>query len=317
MARQQQSRRQGTSRERLRTQAREQSQRMRNELEALADPEAFPQVPGPGASSLSPDLDHFDEADGDELIDADDASPEGEDEAVPPTTLSRLLGTQPPLALLQLTEDAEGVIRARALIAGRPAYQEALTELIALVEHVFGSGRSRLTEPEWAALLGHTPAPLTVRLLALTRLALTGAEKIPLGDSASFLPNNRGLERYADKLALLPDGLAFSLRLLLKATTAQRSKDPDMASHPFGSLPEVVKLLALKRALALEAAEGQARTDEEFRALLGQALTELGLDMPRPYWKHVEMLRSNLTRRGLPDVFPNSRRRQQIYNEAT
>ncbi len=310
-----QGRTRGTNRDRSRTQAREQSQRMRQELEALADPETFDSVPAAGTPLPNLDLDDFDDRDSDDLLDPEDESAE-EDQFAGPTTFRRLLGTQPPLALLALTEAPDGALRARPLVAPRTTIHEALTELVALVEEIFRRGRAELAEAEWAALLGHTAAPLVHRLLALAKISLTGADRIPLAEGASFQPNNRGLERYVGKLALLPDGLCFSLRLLLKGTLPPRSKDPDMANHPFSALPEVVKLLALKRALALEAAEGVARTDEDFRALLGQALTDLGLAMPRPYWKHVEMLRSGLTRRGLPDAFPNSRRRQQAYDEA-
>lgn len=306
-----QSRRRTTDRGRERAQAREQSQRLRTELELLADPETFEPVPAAGTAGPSPDLDDFDDRDGDDLVEAED---EPDEAAVAPTTLRKLLGTQPPVALLQVTEE-EGAIRARPIVAPRPAVVEALAELVALVEEVFRRGRAALTDAEWHGLIGRESAPLAVRLLGLAKIALTGADRIPLADGASYQPNNRGLERYAGKLALLPDGLAFSLRLLLKGTLPPRSKDPDMASHPFSSLPEVVKLLALKRALALEAEEGTARTDEDFRSLLGRALTDLGLDMPRPYWKHVEMLRSGLVRRGLPDVFPNARRRQQGYDQ--
>jgi hypothetical protein len=317
----QQRRTRGTSQDRTRAQAREQTQRRRHELELLADPDTFDLPPSPGALLSRPDEDAFDDTDGDAHLtesDTDDTPEVADEEVTPPPaiTLRRLLGTQPPLALVRLHVNDDHV-RAALLIAPRPALRDALDELCALTEDVFRRGREQLTEPEWRSLLGLDPIPMTLRLLLLSRIAIVGSEKVRLNSEVTFQPNNHGLERYAGKLALLPDGVPFSLRLLLKgATPVQRSRDPDMAAHPFGALPEAVKLLALRRALALEAADGTARTDEDFRALLGRALTELGLDQPRPFWKHVEMLRSNLTRRGLPDVFPNSRQRQRQYDEA-
>jgi hypothetical protein len=315
----QQNRTRGTSQERSRTQAREQTQRLRTELELLADPETFLLAPSPGSLRTEPDADFFDETDGDaHLTDGEDGDGPGEEDSPAPvtTTLRQLLGTQPPLALVRLLLDGDN-LRAHLLIAPRPTLRDAVEELLALTENVFQRGREQLTGPEWQALLGLVPATPTVRLLLLSRIAIVGSDKVPLANTASFQPNNRGLERYAGKLALLPDGLPFSLRLLVKGSApAQRSRDPEMANHPFGALPEAVKLLALRRALAAEAAEGTARTDEDFRALLGQALSDLGLDIPRPFWKHVEMLRSNLTRRGLPDVFPNARQRQRWYDSS-
>lgn len=314
-----QGRTRGTNQDRSRTQAREQSQRLRTELELLGDPETFPLAPAPGSLLGQPDADAFDDTEGDDHLtegEADDHAEAGEDEPhQPPLALRQLLGTQPPLALVRLVIE-EDAVRCRLLIAPRPTIRQAVEELVALTEAVFQRGRAQLAEPEWRALLGVEPATPILRLLLVSRIAIVGSDKVSLGERATFQPNNRGLERYAGKLALLPDGMPFSLRLLVKgAAPAQRSRDPEMAQHPFGSLPEAVKLLALRRALAREANERQARSDEDFRALLGQALTELGLDMPRPFWKHVEMLRSGLTRRGLPDVFPNARVRQRRYDE--
>ena len=53
----QQNRTRGTSQERSRTQAREQTQRLRTELELLADPETFLLAPSPGSLRTEPDAD--------------------------------------------------------------------------------------------------------------------------------------------------------------------------------------------------------------------------------------------------------------------
>jgi hypothetical protein len=206
-------------------------------------------------------------------------------------------------------------IQVRPLVRPRARTREALEELCRLLEERFLEGRRLLTPLEWNQLIGTEAATISSRLVLLSRMAIAGQTQVPLPGGASFVPNNRGLERYVGKLALLPDGTPFTIRLLLKGSqSGRRSRaNPDLANHPFGRLPEAVKLLALRRALRQEQLESQARTDEEFRALLGNALLELGLPMKRPYWKHVEMLRSSLKRKGLGDIFPNAPQRQAQY----
>jgi hypothetical protein len=209
----------------------------------------------------------------------------------------------------------EEAIHVRPLVRPRARTREALEELCRLLEGRFQEGRRLLTPQEWNQLIGREPVSITARLVLLARLAIAGQTQVPLPGGASFVPNNRGLERYVGKLALLPDGTPFSIRLLLKGSQSGRRSqaNPDLANHPFGRLPEAVKLLALRRALRQEKLEGQARNDEEFRALLGNALLELGLPMKRPFWKHVEMLRSSLKRKGLGEIFPNAAERQKQY----
>src|SRR5262245_19585502 len=110
-----------TDRDRLRAQAREQTQRLRHELELLADPDTFVGAPTPGSPLAPPDEDSLDEADGDDRLtegDADDVpEPSSEETDALTTPLRRLLGTQPPVALLRLTLDEEDVLRARLLLA--------------------------------------------------------------------------------------------------------------------------------------------------------------------------------------------------------
>src|SRR5262245_22882639 len=136
----QQRRTRGASQERTRAQAREQTQRLRHELELLADPDTFDLPPAPGLALSRPDEDQFDDTEGDTHLtegDADDVPEvaESDDALTVPITLRRLLGTQPPLALVRLHLDGEH-LRAALLIAPRPALRDALDELCALTEDV-------------------------------------------------------------------------------------------------------------------------------------------------------------------------------------
>jgi hypothetical protein len=313
-------------------QARQQAEVSRLGLDRLADPGTFDRVPPVGTlpGKAEYELDEYLEADvalteaGEEEGSGSEPDPEESENldlaelmtAAAPAgvTLKDLLGTSPPITLARVAMQ-EDEVEVDPLIPAFPGTEDALKEICDLIKCCFEQGRKELTEAEWGQLLGSEPAPFSVRLLLLSRLAIAGQESIPLDEHASFSPNNRGLERYAGKLALLPDGVPFSIRLLLEGSKrGRRSANEDLANHPFGRLPESIKLLALRRALQREREQGRAHSDEEFRGLLGEALKEMGIPVPRPYWKHVEMLRSSLKRKGLADVFPNAVQRQACYD---
>jgi hypothetical protein len=294
--------------------------------------------PPPGVRPDDQDLGWDDEADGDQVLDDAEAPgseavalgphdpepPEGVEARAAGMTLRTLLGSRSPAVLVRLVQDGADI---RARVCAAPATvnaAEALEELRLFVENLFREGRGRLADAEWARLVGAEPAPLFERLLLLSRLAVSGSAEVVvegyLREDASdrpggpgrykFTPNDRGLERYANKFAALPDGTPFGIRLLL--LDGRGRPDP----HPFKQLPAAVKLEALRRALEAEARGGRAGEDEAFRDRLQEALRSLGLVLDKPTYRHVLNLRVTLQRNGLGHLFPNAQERQRAYDRA-
>src|SRR5262249_6918254 len=120
-----------------------------------------------------------------------------------------------------------------------------------------------------------------------------------------FIPHDRGLERFQSKIAALPDGLPFSLRLLLLDRRGKRQLRRD----PFLDLPDPLLLLAVRRALALERETGRMHSDYEFGPLLRRALGELGVPLPSaPTEEQMRTLRERRAWQRLR-LFPNARAR--------
>src|SRR5262249_59020735 len=128
----------------------------------------------------------------------------------------------------------------------------------------------RFSAEEWHDLLHGGTASLGKRLLLLSRLAVAADTRIESA-KVPFIPHDRGLERFQSKIAALPDGLPFSLRLLLLDRRGKRQPRRD----PFLDLPDVLLLLAGRRALALERHGGRVHSDYEFCPVLRKALREL------------------------------------------
>jgi hypothetical protein len=226
-----------------------------------------------------------------------------------PTTLTRLLGSRPPVVLLHLSEN-DGRIAVR--ISTRPRSVEAgeaLKELAALLEHAFREGRSHFTDAQWQRLLGHEPAPVGERLLLLTRLAIPAATAIRT-PALSFTPDNRGLRHYHAKFAALPDGLPFSLRLLLPDRRGRKPASPS-ADADFLDLPEPVLLLAVRKTLAAERQLGQVWSDYDIGPPLKRTLESLGVALATaPSDVAVRRLRERWKRRGL-SLFPKASDRER------
>jgi hypothetical protein len=305
----------------------------------LADWELPPEHgPLPGPAPGHEDLGRDEEADGDQFLDdaedtgtealalAPDEDEAGADLAGPGMTLRSLIGSRPPVVLLRLTEE-DRQIRARAC-ATPPSEnaQEALEELRLFVERLFQSGRAHFTLEEWDRLLGAAPAALFDRLLLLSRLAISGSAKVVVTDyqkeqaaegaggpaGYQFTPNDRGLERYVNKFAALPDGTPFGIRLLLLDERGRKAENP----NPLQQLPAAVKLEVLRRALEAEAQAGKADTDNAFRDRLQEALRSLGIDQAKPTEKHVQDFRQYLKRNDLGHLFPNAQERQRAYERS-
>jgi hypothetical protein len=154
-------------------------------------------------------------------------------------------------------------------------------------------------------------------LLLLTRLAVRGSTKVQLAQKVAVKPNDRGLARYAGKFAVLPDGLPFSLRLLLEDGQGKGQRDPGGPREwSFGDLPDAIQLQALRAALAAEAQTREAVKDEEFADLLDAALKRLDIHLDRRTGltrKHVVNLRAKLEYQDLARLFPNRMERQEQW----
>jgi hypothetical protein len=268
----------------------------------------------------------LDEADGDDLLDDGDetaagepgseffVAEEAEEEPDSPRrfTSADLIGSRPPRVLFRLNKEGDD-IAVRRCAAPTPATAAALEMMQEFLRRCF-QNRASLTETEWAELLGDKPSSLTCRLLLLLRLAIKANDKVSLEvPGASFTPRDIGLERFATKFVALPDGTPFSLRLLLLDQRGRERSD-----HFFDQVPDAVKLLALRRALQVERAEGAAVSDNEFRDKMQQALEGLlGASVPKPTEDQIRRrLRDNFARKGLRDVFPNQKVRQRDYDRA-
>ncbi len=148
-------------------------------------------------------------------------------------------------------------------------------------------------------------------MVLLTRLAISADTRI---DSAAvpFTPNDRSLKRFQAKFAALPDGTAFSLRLLLRD---QRGKRGGAASGGSGLLtvPDPLLLLAVRNAFAVEAGEKRARSDYEIGPLLHQTLLELGVALTSaPTEEEVRTVRERRQWKKL-GLFPKAAARQKGY----
>ena len=284
--------------------------------------EGFPDEPlcgaAPGFDNLGPE---------DEAVPIDDEEGLDEEDEAPdepgPRRLVDMIGSRAPVVLLRLVYGAGG-IKVRLTVMPRNAdAAQALEELRFFVESRFHAGKELLTASEWNQLLGQESATIPERLLLLTRLAIEGHTKVVIENLEredgspcpryQFTPNDRVLERYVGKFAALPDGTPFSLRLLL---LDKRGKKKDDAAA-WSILPWAIKLEALGRILAEEAAEGQACDDDAFRGKMQSKLKEMKVDVPKPTWDDVKNLRELLKRNGLGHVFPNARERQRSHDKST
>jgi hypothetical protein len=223
-------------------------------------------------------------------------------------TLEDVVGSRPPLVLFRLVRTGENV-HVEPVVAPRPGTEKAFKDLQDFLEGRLAEG-PRLLGDDWSRLLdGDTP--VGGRLLLLTRLAIRGQTMLAPGRD-SRTPNDIGLERYG-KYALLPDGVPFSLRLLLEDG---RGRHKGNGPATFIRLPYAVQLCALRAALDRERGRGEAVSDDDFVDLLHEALREMGIELNRQdgvRHGHVTELRRKLKKCGAADLFPNEKQRRREY----
>jgi hypothetical protein len=289
---------------------------MREGQDELDLPETRMPQAGLGVDAHEPGWE--DDRDGDSLlVERDDVAPDDlsddELEASPQQTrvaLTDLLGARPPVVHLRIAEDSGQV---RVLVCSRPWTETAaaaLEELADFLQSVFTTGRTRFSTEEWHDLLHGGAAPLGKRLLLLSQLAVA-ADMLIESAQVPFIPHDRGLERYQSKIAALPDGLPFSLRLLLLDRRGKRERRRD----PFLDLPDALLLLAVRRALVLERQAGCVHSDYQLGPLLRKALVELGVSLAAaPTEEQVRTLRERRAWQRL-QLLPNARARAAIFEQ--
>jgi hypothetical protein len=181
------------------------------------------------------------------------------------TQLHAILGSRKPVVAARLLERrADGAVRAEALAEGEKARR-----VRAAVERVFRLGAGRLTPEEWAALFAReAPLPPDTRWALLVRLA---AE--PEGDEGGL----------RDQFAALPDGTAFSMRLLLLSTqggargrAGEGGETGPARGVSFNRLPDVARLIPLVLALRRLGSTTPV-TPKQLANLVGREATGLGL----------------------------------------
>lgn len=319
----------GQRRGQSRVLGRTRKERMIELYAGLDDPARYEAAFQPGLSPApGPDWDPDGEPDGE--ADHDQGPDDGEEAGL---GLAPLLGARPPVVLLRLEAALDGV-RARRLVAPRPEVPgeaDVLAELAAFVEGRFRHGRETLPADAWDRLVGTKPAAPLRRAALLASLAAPASA--PLADGQPGTPNDRGIEQFRGKFAALPDGMPFSLRLLIQDGRGKKKGTAEDDGGPvrFSGLPWFVRLQALARALRDEerevrragAVDPAVLTDEEFTRRLHDAVTVLlGGDLPvrRPAVSDLTELRRTLKQLGeklqsdgLAGLFPNSKDRAAGY----
>jgi hypothetical protein len=303
--------------EQRRLRARAHTEQMREEHDELD----LPREHLPGAGILLPGTDLGPEDEGD-----DDLFPEDEDaeaaaldsEEDPPrqaarVTLADLLGSRPPVVHLRLGEYNGSVEVAVCHRAWSPGVAETLEELRELLLYLFTARSPQFNQEEWDALLWGKNAAPGRRLLLLSRLAVT-ADTLIEPARIPFRPHDRSLKRYHGKIAALPDGMPFSMRLLLLDLRGRRHTVAAQApASGLLDLPDAVLLLALRRVFAAEAREKQAHGDYQLGPVLWEVLAEMGITLPaRPSEEEVRTVRERRNWKKL-GLFLNARQRRLQY----
>jgi hypothetical protein len=308
------TRRRDTDQRRIR--ARAHTEQMREEHDELDLPREH--LPAAGVLLPGTDLGPDDEGEDDLLPEDEDgeaagiALEEAPDQASR-VTLADLLGSRPPVVHLRLSERNGTVEAAVCHRAWSPGVAEALEELRELLLYLFTVRSPQFNQEEWDALLWGKNASPSRRLLLLSRLAVT-ADTLIEPARIPFRPHDRSLKRYHGKIAALPDGMPFSMRLLLLDLRGKRhSLAEQVPASGLLDLPDAVLLLALRRVFAAEAKEKKAHSDYQLGPVLRKVLAQMGIKLPaRPSEEEVRTLRERRNWKKL-GLFPNARERRQQY----
>jgi hypothetical protein len=284
-------------------------QELRNDLD-LADEQGGGLAPPTGVGTVVQPADVAEDEGMDDPGEEGDVTTEaGEAEHVPAgPRLEDVIGSRAPRVMFRLVRVGEGV-RAEFTAGLRPELRPSLERVRKFLQDRFDRAPGSLGA-DWPRLLDPS-TPLPTRLLLMTRLAVRGQARLDETGTDRSRHNDVGLERYAGKFAALPDGLPFSLRLLLEDGQGKRKA----AGPSFNQIPYALQLRALRQALARERQEGAYRTDAEFAGLLAEVLGSMGIALDARTGEvgreHIVGLRQKLEYHGVGGLFPNRSERRK------
>jgi hypothetical protein len=187
--------------------------------------------------------------------------------------MQAILGSRKPVVAARLVEwMPDGSVRVEPLGDETPVRKvknsAGKAERVArALERILDLGSRRLSDEEWALLFSRQPAQPDNRWILLVRLATEPKDK-------------EGELR--DQFAALPDGTAFSMRLLLPSKQGGRrtGKSAEATDAPralsFNRLPDVARLLPLVEVLRRL---GSEVTPKEFATDLDREVGRLGLSV--------------------------------------
>ena len=251
----------------------------------------------------------------DEPDESDEDTPSGplteDSDDEPPRTWARdtLLRGRPPMVVVRLRDAGEYAEPHSTLAPKRGSSRAMLENLCDFLRDRFGPlGRALFSDlADWEKLLGRTPTGPAERLALLSRLSVTGQHEYARA-SGTASGSDIGLGHYVYKFASLPDGMPFSIRLLLARGDSGLKDSAPGDSLAFATLPLALRLLALATALRREREEKRVRSDELFRVLLRDEAVRLlgGVSLPAISVTAVRRFREWLERNGHGVLFPSA-----------
>jgi hypothetical protein len=315
------SRDRGRDRDRQRTRVLlkiQEKERLASGAEELELPEAHEATFPAGAPAAGPPRAE-DEQVRDEPDDGGDEdatpAPTADDEPYEPPARAwardALLRGRAPVVAVRLRDAGEHAVPHPTLTPrGEPA-RAMLDNLCDFLRDRFGPpGRALFPDAaEWAKLLGRTPARPAERLALLARLTVTGQHEFARTSGGSVKASDVGLGHYRYKFAALPDGVPFSIGLLLAGgKTGAKGSGAGAGCPTFETLPVGLRLLALAAALRRERDEEHVRGDDLFRVLLRDEAARLlgNPSLPAVPVTVVRRFREWLERNGRGDLFPGA-----------
>jgi hypothetical protein len=276
----------------------------------LERPESIQVSQPTGSSGGMADRNDDDETDGDDFLDessVDDSAQDSTtslltDELDPQTSavgrlsIREVFGSRPPVVLAHVSIEPDSKVKICIHLTVSASKNVALEWLRCFLIDRFEFAQAHLPAAEWNEITGQTAATPVRRLLLLNRLAVTGEHEFPGADKYQVKVSELGLERYRYKLASLPDGLPFSIGLLVAGGAAgNKGQDDNEEKHPFQRLPMALRLLAWRQTLHREQDALRLKrlakpwADEQLAAALREELQNLtGISMPE---MQVDLLR--------------------------
>jgi hypothetical protein len=269
---------------------------------------------GNGHTSWTADDDEIEadavlEESGDGAVDEDAADAVLEDDAAESMpqrrwTIREIVGSRPPVVLARVLCEPPESVTICVQSPTESSKNSVLERLRCFLQDRFEAGLSLLSPTEWQELTGQVLAQPLRRQLLLNRLAVSGEHKFPNAEGHESAVSELGLERYRYKLAALPDGMPFSIGLLVAGGDSGNKGQGETAEEfAFHRLPMAVRLLAWRQTLRLEQEMFDQKeiaktwSDVELAARLREtAQKACGLDLPEIDVARLRRFRDELKR---------------------